>query len=303
LAAWCISIFCHLLLFTAVAVWAGSTARGLEGPEEVEQEIVVKLLPEPAAPAVATEDPHSGSRPESPATSAPTSDASAKQLLDQPFEQPLPRVGGALPRPELNDTLNSDLKLATDLPRVVMPTPRPQVETEFFGSQAKGTRFVYVIDRSASMQIGLAPAKAELLASLERLPPTAEFQVVLYDLEPRVLEINNQQGLLVASKENKHRTARFLDTIRSEGGTDHVKALKRGLSLMPHVVYFLTDADELKPGQVQELTALNQRGPRAAIHCIELSLINENRKDNPMRVLARDNQGEYRAVDLLRRRP
>jgi hypothetical protein len=162
---------------------------------------------------------------------------------------------------------------------------------------------VYVIDRSASMQFGLEPAKKELLASLDRLPPTAEFQVVLYDLEARPLEFNNQSGLMQASKENKVRTARHLETIRSEGGTDHLKALKRGLALSPHVLYFLTDADELKPGQVQELTALNQRGSKAIIHCIELSLDNASRQDNPLRRLARDNQGEYRGIDLLKPRP
>jgi hypothetical protein len=105
-----------------------------------------------------------------------------------------------------------------------------------------------------------------------------------------------------ATKENKTRTARALSGIFSEGGTDHVKALKRAIGLAPNVIYFLTDADELKPGQVQELTAMNQRGPKAVIHCIELSLDNANRQDNPMRRLARENQGEYKAIDLLRAR-
>jgi hypothetical protein len=77
-----------------------------------------------------------------------------------------------------------------------------------------------------------------------------------------------------------------------------VKALKRALALNPHVIYFLTDADELKPQQVRELTLLNQRGSNARVHCIELSAELVNRDESPMRALARDNRGEYRAVDV-----
>jgi hypothetical protein len=148
------------------------------------------------------------------------------------------------------------------------------------------------------MQAALPAAKAELLASLDQLPPTAEFQVVFYHLEARVLELDRRQKLVPATRENKQKTARWLETLHSEGGTDHIKALKKGLTFAPHVIFFLTDADELRPAQVQELTALNQRGSRACIHCIELSTANADQMDKAMRRLARENGGEYRGIDL-----
>src|SRR5919198_794363 len=51
--------------------------------------------------------------------------------------------------------------------------------TTFFQIATEGKAIVYVIDRSASMGCNgfLAAAKRELLASLERLPSTARFQV------------------------------------------------------------------------------------------------------------------------------
>lgn len=314
--AWTISILCHLAVIVLVLVWAGSAVREADPELEVEREVVMRFAGE--APPIAPEVPDQV--PEQPAPNesatgvspAPIDDRISREL-DEALRQPLPAPAAVGPRQALVDGpplgfstgfrggLSTDLDHASTLPRVNLPgAPLGRVETQFFGAAAQGTKFVYVIDRSASMQFALATAKAELLSSLQKLPPTAEFQVVVYDLEPQLLRVNGPYGLMPATKENKQQTARFLDTIRSEGGTDHVKAIKRALTLSPDVVYFLTDADELKPGQVQELTALNHRSAKASIHCIELSLDNLNRKDNPMRVLARDNRGVYQGIDLTR---
>jgi hypothetical protein len=51
-------------------------------------------------------------------------------------------------------------------------------ETQFFGLSGKGSRFVYVFDRSLSMQgQPLAAAKRELLASLSHLERVHQFQI------------------------------------------------------------------------------------------------------------------------------
>jgi len=309
LPAWLLSAGIHALLFLAIAAVAGSAVVGdADEDYEVAEEVVVRLTPEPAGQAGDSAAPPTP-LPAAPAKEdrqgqAPASDLETGRLLDEALQPPRPAVAGVESRAVLPAAeLDAAVLPGPDLPRPELPRlAQTPIETEFFGSPARGTKFVYVIDRSASMQFGLGPAKQELLASLERLPPTAEFQVILYDLDARPLDFNGSHALMPATKENKARSARALSGIFSEGGTDHVKALKRALGLAPNVIYFLTDADELKPGQVQELTAMNQRGPKAVIHCIELSLDNANRQDNPMRRLARENQGEYRAVDLLRAR-
>ncbi len=304
LPAWSISLLFHLAVLLLMFCFASKPGTGLWGEgEEVERELIVQLdgeppRPEPAAP------------PNRPAEAEPAKPppADAARQLDQAFERRLQEEGSRntpTPGPSLPGRLDpfesplGDLKAAGTLPQMPLPGNHG-VETDFFGARSKGARFVYVIDRSASMGRGLNVAKTELLASLEKLPPTAQFQVIAYDLDQRLLDGVSKGGLLPATRENKDRTARFLEPLRSEGGTDHVRALRKALTLTPQVIYFLTDADELRPEEVRELTLLNQRGANARIFCIELSTLNENRTNNPMRLLAQENRGLYRGIDLAR---
>ncbi len=63
-----------------------------------------------------------------------------------------------------------------------------KAHTSMFGVQAQGYKFVYVIDRSGSMggsgPTALKAAKAELLASLNDLGQTHQFQIVFYNEKP-----------------------------------------------------------------------------------------------------------------------
>ncbi len=172
--------------------------------------------------------------------------------------------------------------------------------TAFFQVPAQGRSIVYVIDRSSSMgdQGRLALARRELLASLDRLDPPARFQIIAYNRHAEALRIGNRVELLSASAENKQLAARFLESLVAEGGTDHGPALDQAVALHPDVIYFLTDADDLKANDVRAITQLN-RG-RSAIHTIELSTANRDRAEMPMHILARTNGGNYRAVEVAR---
>ena len=83
-----------------------------------------------------------------------------------------------------------------------------------------------------------------------------------------------------------------------EGGTDHEPALKMAFLLRPDVVYFLTDADDLKPRHLRLVRSLNQS--RAIVHTIELNNRNRDRRQMPLQVMARENRGVYQGVDLER---
>jgi hypothetical protein len=162
---------------------------------------------------------------------------------------------------------------------------------------------VYVIDRSASMKEGLPIAKEELLRDLAGLPDTTLFQVIFYNTHAAAMDLGIKRPLFPATLENYHRTQRFLARIDSAGGTDHLTALKKALDLKPEMICYITDADILKPEQVRELTEMNQQAQKAGgvparIHCIELNTANKDKRDNPMRLLARENQGHYLGIDL-----
>jgi hypothetical protein len=176
------------------------------------------------------------------------------------------------------------------------------------GREAKtGTRFfpagdsihsvAYVVDCSLSMgeHHALDRAKAELLASLESLPATARFQVILYNREAAPLLIQGQRGLLPMRADVLKEVAARIAAQEATRGTDHWKALSRGLALQPEVLYLVTDADDLEPITVRNVTRLN-RG-RTIIHAIELNNHPTARPDSPLRQLAAANGGTYRHIN------
>ena len=159
---------------------------------------------------------------------------------------------------------------------------------------------VYVIDCSGSMGAAgrLALARRELLASLERLPETVRFQIIPYNRRAEPLRINGHSGLVPATPENKQAAAARLEAIVPEGSTEHQAALQQALLLGAEAIYFLTDADDLRPDQVHALTRLNHG--RTSIHAIELTAAHRDAHAMPLHVLAKENHGEYRGVDVPR---
>jgi hypothetical protein len=156
---------------------------------------------------------------------------------------------------------------------------------------------VYVIDRSGSMgqQGRLTLARRELTDSLQKLSETTRFQVIAFNRRPEALRIAGSIALAPATAENIQQAIADVQALIPEGGTEHFPALKQALVLHPEVIYFLTDADDLRPEDVRTLTQLN--GGKTAIHTIELNLANREREDMPMHRLAHANRGRYLAVD------
>ena len=130
--------------------------------------------------------------------------------------------------------------------------------TQFFGARDHAHSFAYVIDCSGSMasRNSLEVAKRELLASLNQLPPDAEFAVIFYNLLAKMLsDPQGRKGLMSATAANKARVQSQLATIVPDGGTDHMTALRTALALKPEVIFFLTDADLMTNGDVNEILA------------------------------------------------
>ncbi len=238
----------------------------------------VTLLPPPAALAPTDQDIPSG--PAHAADPKPVTPAVEPTEHEPAAGLPAPFPTG--PRDDITRAAYSD-----------GPAPGGTAGISFFQVPARGQSIVYVLDRSASMglQQMFARAKRELLESLDRLPPAVCFQVVVYNRSAEVLRIGGKTDLVPATPENRREAARLLDALVPEGGTDHAPALRRALALKPDVIYFLTDAGDLKPEQTRALTQAN-RG-RSVIHAI---VLRREAADAPLRALARENRGEYRAV-------
>jgi len=139
------------------------------------------------------------------------------------------------------------------------------VRTGIFGLQARGNRFVYVFDRSASMGepegIPLAAAKQALLSSLEELGDVQQFYVIFYNDRLQVFSPAGTRGRLVfATEQNRREARRFIDAVKAAGGTRHEEALAAAFRLDPDVVFLLTDADAKDDLTAEGLERLSKMG-------------------------------------------
>jgi hypothetical protein len=171
-------------------------------------------------------------------------------------------------------------------------------ETRLFGVSGRGTRFVYVFDRSLSMKGNpLATAKQELRASLSRLQRVNQFQIIFYNENPRLMTVGGGPQMAFADENGLSQAESFITSVTAAGGTDHVQALKLALRMSPDVIFFLTDADDpqLSPAELDQIRRANAG---AVINAIEFKSGPDQGKGGFLRKLAEQNRGEYKYVDV-----
>lgn len=170
--------------------------------------------------------------------------------------------------------------------------------TQFFGARDHAHSFAYVIDCSGSMasHSSLEVAKRELLQSVDQLPPDAEVAVVFYNMTPKMLsDPMGRKGRMSATAANKARVRSQLATIVPDGGTDHMAALRAALALRPEVVFFLTDADLMTNGDVDEILA---EAGATRIQAVEFGRGINLGERTPLRRLATTTGGAYLYIDV-----
>jgi hypothetical protein len=174
--------------------------------------------------------------------------------------------------------------------------------TSVFGVSGEGHKFVYVFDRSGSMDghggAPLGAAKAELIGSLEHLGQTHQFQIIFYNEHPRVFNPSGVLGRLVfGTDQNKYLAQKFVGSITADGATRHDEALEMAIRLVPDVIFFLTDADEprMTPQQLARIAGMN-RGTQ--INTIEFGYGVQIETDNFLVKLAQQNGGKHVYVDV-----
>jgi hypothetical protein len=176
-----------------------------------------------------------------------------------------------------------------------------------FDSKGVGNRFVYVLDRSASMGGAvnlLLWAKMELSASIDELKANQEFQVIFYNEEPFIFNPRRGPGpdlLVSASRPNKLRVKRFIESIYPFDGTDHQQALFRAIRMKPDVIFLWTDANEPRLGPI-ELEQIHVEANGIIINTVEVGFGPEPPDNyNFLVLLARQNGGRHVYIDVTRR--
>lgn len=114
----------------------------------------------------------------------------------------------------------------------------------FFGINAHGHEFVYVLDMSGSMEgRRFRRATTELQRSVSELQPSQNFYVILFD--DAAVQMFNGQGLrpksLPATADNKEKLSHWLSTAFRGGGTDPREALRIALRMKPSAIFMLSD--------------------------------------------------------------
>lgn len=146
------------------------------------------------------------------------------------------------------------------------PKPAPAqgtVSSGFFGIPVQGTRILFVVDLSASMNFpmhglgtsaGGSPAKVatrldfakrELKRAVQALPDASSFNFITYGGDPKSRAW--QKNVVPSTAKNKERALAFLDAMQAEGGTNMWAGLEEALK-MKSLVYgdrYDTAVDEL----------------------------------------------------------
>lgn len=217
-------------------------------------------------------------------------DDAGRDLPKLPAPGPAATAGGGQP---------SANQLASDGGRRGSPGGSSSARVSVFGVEGNGSKFLYVFDRSSSMEgPPIAAAKRQLIESLDSLKPVHQFHIVFFNHKLQAFDISGGgRRIAFATDRNKQLAANFVGGIVADGGTDRYIALKAALGFTPDVIFFLTDADD--PMSASELYEIDRASERAgtAICVIEFGRDATPPKDNFLMALARKSSGQYGYVN------
>ncbi|MCC7389917.1 MAG: VWA domain-containing protein [Phycisphaerales bacterium] len=170
----------------------------------------------------------------------------------------------------------------------------------FFGVEATGSRFLYIVDTSGSMGIGgkLEALQHELVKSLDGLLEAAEFLVITYNSGASALD--GRQVWSDADERGRRAARRAIARLGASGGTNPGPAFQLGFAMRPppDAIYFMTDG-EFSDEVAGEIAMLNAEY-KVPIHCIAFV---SRESEILMRTIAQQSGGSYTFVPAPTGRP
>ncbi len=311
--AWLLSAMVHALLLFSLAILIRETTPGTMPEPERSAGIVLTQTSHQQTRFFSETDQQSAAESSDVSPTDSVQDASASERALPSADQLPVELGPMLPGPDATSGIGAATDWADLLPSAGQLTDGPAPSrsigtgnsTYLFGIQGEGSLFVYVFDRSDSMNgfegRPLAAAKAELINSIRMLSSTQQFQIIFYNHDVTVFHPNPSQSprLMFADEGTKDLAEQFIRNLPATGGTQHVPALRQALLLAPDVIFFLTDADDpqLTARQLEDLRRIN-RG--TVIHAIEFGTGPFIGGDNFLMRLARQSNGRHTYIDVTR---
>lgn len=182
----------------------------------------------------------------------------------------------------------------------------------FFGREAVGNRFAYVIDVSGSMgdlltdprgeTVGaftkIDTLKRELTKSIQALLEQASFCVVLFSSGAQVLG-DRRPEWIVATDPGKKAAKTDIAKIGPGGGTDPIPAIEVVFEMRPRpdAVYLMTDGNFDQGMAVADIVKQRNADLRIPIHCITIGRPEEVQVSKlVMQRIAKESGGTYAHV-------
>ncbi len=160
----------------------------------------------------------------------------------------------------------------------------------FFGVEAQGRRFAYILDVSGSMAYGhkMEAMRAALVQSIDGLEGGSQFLVVLYSGD--AWPLGGRARWKDARNRDKAWARRAIAQINPSGSTNPTPAFMEVFGVRPRAdaIYFMTDG-EFPPRVATEVASLNAKH-RIPIHCISFV---SRASERVMRQIAAESGGSY----------
>lgn len=123
--------------------------------------------------------------------------------------------------------------------------PSPTPSANFFGAEAIGSRFVFVVDISLSMDARnmerYQRAKDELLRSVSNLNSNQNYVVILFSWRTKTMRYDRPPAWIKAEKNHEKKLIRWLNGTQLSPGTDPRDALSLARDMQPDAIFLLSD--------------------------------------------------------------
>ena len=168
--------------------------------------------------------------------------------------------------------------------------------TSFFGLDAAGQKFVFVVDASGSMRRPFAGpgktllgrVKMEILKCVTQMSPDQEFYIVFFNDHAIPMPADE---LVKATPDAQRHYLYWMASAKAGGNTEPEKALSIAMKLQPDVIYFLTDG-AFKHRVIEHVRESNRR--QATVHTVSFG--GDERANEFMQRIATENGGTFHYV-------
>ena len=179
---------------------------------------------------------------------------------------------------------------------------KSKTRASFFGAQADGNRFVFVIDSSGSMRGPRWEALCkELIRAIQSLSPDQDFFVISFDsMAHPMFGVAPPRGkFLKAVEKNVDRIQNWLRSIRHGSQTFPSSAVGIAMKLEPDAIFLLSDG-EISDSTVEDLRMWNRKknddGDVKALVPIHTVLLHSQIGYATLETIARENGGTFTPV-------